>query len=265
MHGGPESVELIFELDSLGAPVAAKQGVAALGLAGDLQVDLYGDAMDLDSALKEMERERRPHFQLKTGAASIGFCTVKAYQHQLLIIHREEPWTLSDWEGAIDFFLGCDGFTQACFQSEDYAFWQNAHDPLEYEVAGRSVDGLPLVSNGLPSPLNRLVVDTSRNPGRRVIRVGYVEMVGHAMWLGRPFWGIVGDDRRQELLAATAYQVTEMQSGVIRVVASEDPFVDETTREIQDDLRRILFGVAPPLPNDQKKGTRSPASGHPNA
>lgn len=229
-------IELIFGIDSLDALVAARQSVAALGIA---------DQRVVRSSLEGLKTEGPPHFRIEAGAFSIDFSTIKAYQQQLLVIRKEEPWSFADWESAVEYFLGCDGFTQACLESEEYTFWQNASDPIQYEAAGRSCDGLPLVSNGLPSPLNQLVVDTSKNPGRRVIKVGYVEMVGHVMWLGRPFWGLVGDHRREELLAKSAYQVTELRNGVVRVVASENPFVDDTTSEIQDEFRRVLFGVAP--------------------
>jgi hypothetical protein len=144
------------------------------------------------------------------------------------------------WEGIVGSFLGCKGFTQACLLSDEYTLWQNAADPLQYQAAGRSYDGLPLVSNGLPSPLQKLVIDTSRNPGRRVIKIGYVEMVGCAMWFGHPFWNLVGNHRRQDLFAVT--KAVEMPSGIVHVVASEEPFVDETTREVQENLRRIIFG-----------------------
>ena len=50
----------------------------------------------------------------------------------------------------------------------EYDYWQNAEDLLLYRVAGRAVEGLRLVSNNLPAPLEQKVVDISANPGRRV-------------------------------------------------------------------------------------------------
>lgn len=240
MFVGAEKVEMVFELDSLSAEDAARRSIEVLGLQ-DSQVNLYREAMSTASALEKIVREGKPSFNIETAAVSIHFSTVRAYQQQLLTIRKEEACTLSAWEEVVGSFSDCKGFIQACLLSDEYTLWQNAADPLQYQAAGRSYDGLPLVSNGLPSPLQKLVVDTSRNPGRRIIKVGYVEAVGHAMWFGRPFWNLVGNHRRQDLLTATAYKAAEIPNGIVRVVASEEPFVDETTKEVQEDLRRLLF------------------------
>lgn len=240
MFMGVESVELIFELDALSAEDAARRSIEVLGLQNS-QLNLYQDTMSAKSVLERIAREGKPFFNIKTADVSIHFSTIRAYRQQLLTISMRELRPLSVWEGVVDSFLSCKGFTQACLLSDEYTFWQNAADPIEYQAAGRSYEGLPLVSNGLPNPLQKLVIDTSHNPGRRIIKVGYVEAVGHAMWFGQPFWNLVGNHRRQDLLTATAYKTTEMPNGIVRVVASEDPFVDKTTKEVQEDLRRLLF------------------------
>ena len=77
---------------------------------------------------------------------------------------------------------------------DEYDYWQNAKDPALYSTAGRSIEGLPLRSNGFPEPLERLEIDTSRNPGRPVLRGGYIECVGSTMWLGPSFWSLTGAD-----------------------------------------------------------------------
>jgi hypothetical protein len=241
MFMGAEKVEIIFELDSLSAEDAARRSIEVLGLKNS-QVNLYQEVMSAESALERIVRDGKPSFNIETAAVSIHFSTIRAYQQQLLTICKKEACQLSTWEQILSSFLGCKGFTQACLLSDEYTFWQNAADPLQYQAAGRSYDGLPLVSNGLPSPLEKLVIDTSQNPGRRIIKVGYVEMVGHAMWLGQAFWNRVGNHRRQDLFTANAYKTTEMANGVARVVAHEEPFVDETTKEVQENLRRLLFG-----------------------
>jgi hypothetical protein len=240
MFMGAEKVEMVFELDSQSVDDAARRSIEVLGMQ-DSQVNLYQEAMSAKSALEKIARDRESSFNIETAAVSIHFSTIRAYQQQLLTIFKREACALSTWEEIIDSFEDCKGFTQAYLLSEEYTLWQNAADPLQYQAAGRSYDGLPLVSNGLPSPLQKLVVDTSRNPGRRIIKVGYVEVVGYAMWFGRPFWDHVGNQRRQDLLAFSAYKATEMPNGIVRVVASEAPFVDETTKEVQENLRRLLF------------------------
>jgi hypothetical protein len=241
MFMGAEKVEIIFGLGSLSAEEAAGRSIEVLGLQNS-QVTLYQEVMSAKSALERIVREEKSSFNIETAAVSIHFSTIRAYQQQLLAISKKESCELSRWEDVVGSFFGCKEFIQACVLSDEYTFWQNAADPLQYQAAGRSYDGLPLVSNGLPSPLEKLVIDTSHSPGRRIIKVGYVEMVGYAMWLGQPFWNRVGNHRRQDLLTASAYKADEITNGITRIVAHEGPFTDETTKETQENLRRLLFG-----------------------
>src|SRR5262245_41538571 len=87
-------------------------------------------------------------------------------------------------------FIDSDDFIMAWLADREYERWQNAADPLEYKAAGRSYAHLPLVSNGLPYPVEQMIIDTSRNAGRRILRTGYIEVVGALMWLGAPFWSL---------------------------------------------------------------------------
>ena len=129
----------------------------------------------------------------------------------------------------------------ARFYDEDYEYWQNADDPLEYEAEGRSMAGLPMKSNGLPFPLEQQVVDTSRNPGRRVLRQGYVEAIGHRMWLGPEYFARVPDADRDGVAAADWLQVTEIENGILEIIAADEPFTDDTTADLQHRLRKLLF------------------------
>jgi len=124
---------------------------------------------------------------------------------------------------------------------EQYEHWQNAEDPLLYQVAGRSMDGLPMKDNGLPPPIGQLIVDTSRNPGRRVLRDGYVEAIGNRMWLGPEFFRRVPEVNREAVTSAQWLKVSEWPDDIIEIVAHHHPFVDESTADIQDRLRGLLF------------------------
>lgn len=240
MLSGIERVEIVFELDSIDAEDAAKRSIEVLGL-GDSQVNFYEEAMSAKTALAKIAREGKPSFNIDADTASVHFSTIRSYKQQSLTIVKREACELSTWEEIVRYFDAKKGFTQACLLSDNYTFWQNAADPLLYQASGRTYDGLPMISNGLPSPLHKLVIDTSCNPGRRTIKIGYVEMVGHVMWLAPRFWNLVGDQRRKNLLSTTVYQVSELPNGILRLVVSGEPFVDETTRDAQEDLRRLLF------------------------
>lgn len=132
----------------------------------------------------------------------------------------------------------------ARFFDPEYERWQNASDPLEYQVAGRSLAGLRLRSNELPPPLTQDIVDTSTNPGRRVLRDGYVEAIAHRMWLGGEFWRRVpGSDRTK--VAGADWLVQRSRGEFLEILAQAEPFSSVHSADIQDRLRRLLFGPTP--------------------
>jgi hypothetical protein len=123
----------------------------------------------------------------------------------------------------------------------DYFFdkWQNATDPLEFEGSGINHLKLPLTSNGLPFPLTQTIVDISRNPGRKTLRVGYIESVGAKMWLTERFLERTGASI--EGLSKIASVV--LVNGVYEVSAQAEPFTSATGAEarLQDALRAELY------------------------
>jgi hypothetical protein len=235
-----DQAELVFELDSFAAADVARRVMDALHLR-DIQVRLYGRRMTARSALNRISREGRTSFKLEADGAIVHFSTARAFRLQSLTICLRKPGSLSARPEIAGSLLSCEGFVQACVVNSDYSFWQNAADPLQYQVAGRSMAGLPMISNGLPAPLQKLVVDTSGNPGRRSLKGGYVEMVGHVMWFGPRFWALRGTFRRDNLLACSDFRTSEMRHGVLRMVAAETPFNDESSGPTQDRLRKLLF------------------------
>ena len=170
------------------------------------------------------------------------FSPVPALGYSLIAIEELVPGSSVSWKRWVEPFLAAEGFAQAWVSDVEYDYWQNAKDPLQYEAAHRSYADLPARSNGLPAPLERLEIDVSRNPGRRVLRSGYVEAVGATMWLGRVFWHHVGDERRRALDHIPWIEVTPMPSGVLCVNVSVRPFSDETTAEVQNKLREAIYG-----------------------
>lgn len=240
MNKNAEQIELVFAMDSLVAEDAANRLIDALHLR-DKSVTLYEKLMPAQAAISRIAMDGKPSFNIGAGALSIHLSTMRAFQLQSVTVRMGEPCQLAVWQEIAGSLLGCAGFVQACLVNSDYSFWQNAADSLQYQVAGRSMAGLPMISNGLPAPLQKQVVDTSGNPGRRSLKSGYVEMVGHVMWFGARFWALRGASRRDNLLACPDFRTSQMRHGVLRVVAAETPFADESSKATQDRLRRLLF------------------------
>jgi len=126
---------------------------------------------------------------------------------------------------------------------QDYHYWQNADAPGLYQAHGRSIEGLPLRHNGFPPPYGEYVIDTTQNPGRRILREGFIEAVGNRMWLGSEFFRRVPDITEDTILADPRIRIEKGEDGVLELVAQEEPFVDDSSAERQEYVRRLLFGA----------------------
>jgi hypothetical protein len=125
----------------------------------------------------------------------------------------------------------------------DYHHWQNASDPLQYRAVGKPYAHLPMKSNGLPYPLEQMIIDISANPGRWRLRNGYHEVVAAVMWLGNAFWKLTEADRTK-IENADWLKVSNSISSVIKVQSADKCFTtaDGEEGELQDRLRLLLFG-----------------------
>lgn len=229
--------EAILTFQDDGAAVAA--ALAASGeqwrAAGGLDGRRVGALKRLRTVVT---RRRRAYFSAESEDLSVHFCGIRNYEHSLLSV---ESATLHDWRVLALNLAPTGSFVLARSYNVHHDHWQNASDPLEFEVVGQTITGLPMRDNGLPPPLARLMVDTSQNPGRRVLRDGYVEAVGHAMWLGPGYFLRVPGADIAAIMSADGLRVSELASGLVEIVASEEPFTDDTPDGIQEGLRRLLF------------------------
>src|SRR5690606_3246620 len=124
----------------------------------------------------------------------------------------------------------------------EYDYWQNAKDPLQYEAVGRDYSHLPMRSNGLPPPVERMEIDTSENPGRWIFREGYIEAVGSVMWLVEPFWDYVGMIHKKRFDALDWISVQWLECGVVNLIAATDVLRGVSTAKQQICLRELLYG-----------------------
>lgn len=134
-----------------------------------------------------------------------------------------------------------ENFLQAHLIDKKYQHLQNIFDPLQFKALGLSMDGLPMKSNGLPFPLEQKIVDTSQNPGRFVLGQGYVEVAAAVMWFGQKFWGKV-NNTAQKAIELLPSDVTLEHDVCWKLQSCTGPFVDQSTAEIQNQIRKALFG-----------------------
>lgn len=179
---------------------------------------------------------------LETAALSFQYGIAGSYDHCFVSIRERVASAAGDWNAWVTPFIALDGFIEAWVADVEYNHWQNVKDPIEYEIAGRDFSKLPLIPNGLPPPLEQMEIDTSRNPGRWVLRSGYVEAIGSIMWLSELFWRRVGWHRKDCLNSAEWISASELENEVVRIQVSKRCFVSEETADIQNRLRACLYG-----------------------
>ena len=201
---------------------------------------LYGKPIDLIGGSEAFKATERKAFLLEGERWQFHRACLQYYTMDIFRIQAD--WGLLDAERWITEVAAEVPITQAWVVNTEYDYWQNAEDPLEYISRGISIERLPKRSNGLPLPLEQTVIDISKNPGRRILRKGYVEAVGSPMWFGPGFWRLAGENRRR-LIAEQWTKCTEDKNGLLRIQPSETPFSSSSDDSvgIQLRLRNLLF------------------------
>lgn len=202
---------------------------------GTNAIRLYDRVVNEKTLYREVSN--RQHFDIEVSGGRLSWGGVKNYNLALIIAENLDP-------ASTELMLQLNSLTPLIvgrLYESKYEYWENAEDPLEFESEGRFLDGLPMKSNELPPPLEQMIVDTSGNPGRRILRNGYVEAVGHRMWLGPEFFRRVPASSRGAVLSASWLRTSEIQGGLLEVLAANEPFCDRSTAEVQSRLRQLLF------------------------
>jgi len=239
-----ERLTVVFKHASLRPRLALEQielilkrhGVPCVGF------ELDGDpSVSLARALAKFEAIHANSFTLVGQGFEFDLRSLGRWKLDFLGIRSEiKPgYTWDEWA---DPFIRSTDFVMAWVADCEYEYWQNASDPLEYNVLGKSYAGLPMISNGLPYPLGQQIIDTSRNPGRRILRDGYIEVIGAVMWLGESFWQLSGADRKQ-VADAEWLRTSNSAPSFTKLQAAERCFttVEEGSAAVQAKLRTLLF------------------------
>jgi len=239
-----ERLTVVFKYGSLRPRLALEHIETFLASHGVPRVGfkLDGDPpVSLAQALERLEATHSKHFTLVGQGFQFNLSSLARWKLDFLGVQlMSKPGRVWDeWAGP---FSKLPDFVMAWVADREYEYWQNASDPLSYNVLGKSYAGLPTMSNGLAYPLEQQVIDTSRNPGRRILREGYIEVVGAVMWLGEPFWQLSWADREQ-VMAAEWLRISNPAPSVTRLEAAERCFTTEEdgSAALQAKLRALLF------------------------
>lgn len=235
------AVELIFNYEAI-EPVVVWQklmeshpDIVSLNDKGTF----YNSNVSASEIEKAIRKQGKPHFRIEFDNAVFQYGAVGNFDHSFLVIEKCIK-NIDDTHSWVTPFLSIGSFVQGRAYDNEYEFWQNASDPLEYESASRSYDHLPMKSNNLPLPLEQFVIDTSQNPGRRIMRDGYVEAIGAVMWFGKQFWQLTRT-KQKAVLDASWLKWERIQSEVLLIKAKDSLFVSSGDGELQNKLRSLLY------------------------
>jgi hypothetical protein len=238
-----EELTIVFKHATLDAQFALKAIQAELG---ERHVPSAGFELDekpvnLAEVWPRLKRAGRNTFNLVGRGFVFDLGSVRNYQLEFLGV-KATGEHLSAWDKWIAGFINNPNFVMGWLADVDYEYWQNAHDLLQYTAVGKPHEHLPKKSNGLPPPLEQTIVDTSSNPGRRLLRTGYYEVVGAVMWLGESFWQLTKADKGA-VEQAEWLRVSYPVPNVVRIEASLKCFTtaEGTSGELQRKLRTLLF------------------------
>jgi len=203
---------------------------------------LYGRSVNLDEFLTEIRKSSRRGFELEGHDYSFSFGSVANRHLDFLEIRSMSESTIT-WDDWAYSFVAMDNFVMAWLVNSEYDHWQNASDPLQYTALKKPYNHLPMKSNELPYPLEKIIIDTSKNPGRWLFRDGYIEAVGAIMWLGEHFWRLTGANK-SAVIKTNWLQVSNPIPSVTKVQVADRCFTtgEGASGELQKKLRALLFG-----------------------
>lgn len=176
------------------------------------------------------------YFNIEGDLYAFDLTIVTTFAHDAIRISAKQG---TDWDGWVDALKSAGEFVQAYVVDVEFDYWQNATDPLQYTGKNMPYEHLPMISNGLPPPLNRSVIDTSSNPGRRVLRKGYIEAVGSPMWLSDKFFDLTGAD--SNLLLSDENIIVERKGGIVKIEFADGTPAKASRALALLKLRRELF------------------------
>jgi hypothetical protein len=211
---------------------------------GDVsRVLFFGRDVASKDLSKQLARKKNHAFIIEFDRERIEFSTLTSWNHQVLRIISEE-WSRCAPEDLVRSLSGhFASFLQASFYDWNYYYWQNATDLLEFRDSDLDVSTLKLRENGLPPPLDSLIIDTSRNPSRRVLRPGYVEMIGSPMWISETFFRFHSRQFDASSLERSGFDVS-YRDGITRIEFAGGAFVSDDTYDKQRVLREAVYGSA---------------------
>ena len=231
------AIECIFTGDRLNAIEAANSLMDLFVAHYGSQVDIqhYDEKLRLYELPDRIRSAQRRSFLLEVNSLEVRFAFLPNYDHACVIIEDTEDFT-TDWLAYVNCFRSRTDLFSICTYDRRYECWQNMTDPRVLTNMGLPTDDLTIFHDEM---FDIDQVDTTGNPGRRVLQHGYVEAIGAEMWLGagyQHFFPGVEQRLPDDWIAAR-------NDTTLHIVSYPTFFTQPhgEQREVQDTLRAVLF------------------------
>lgn len=239
-----ESLKLVFSYGSTKA-ISVLETVRSIMKANGLPTRGFtssGERLDLTKLGSHLDQR---YFDLQGHGLDLMGGSLPGPSLDFILISSDTQLGIS-WDSWVEAFTPTPSFTMGYLFDQEYDHWQNADDPQEFLCAGRSILGLPMKKNGIPPPLEKMIVDTSGNVGRWLFHEGYIEAVAATMWLSDRFWPL-SQGNRDDVVSTEWLQVVAISPKLIKVTVAPKAFTsaEGVQGRQQRDLRRLLFPKSP--------------------
>ncbi len=232
-------IEIVLEIDKLSSKEALVLIIKEMSKRGILSgLNIKGKNITPDELINRVNNFGEWSFEVSAAGLSFQFGSLRRFDLVLVHLQEQVPGASGGWKNWLEPFLWSESFVQAWVSDVEFDHWQNAKDLSFYTDRKDKLAEVKIISNNLPPPLTRDIVDVSNNPGRRVLKQGYVECVGLSMWLGRNFWQKIGGFDIKRLQDA-GWRVSE-ESESITLLESE-AFDEKHPKFAQELLRSALY------------------------
>lgn len=236
-------VEIVFKYNSIDPSEVWKILVQSHPdfLSGEKTGTISHEKHKLSQAIKIIKQQEIPYFLIEINDSKFHFSPLGNYNISFLAIDLcvNKLEDITTW---VVPFIKYHSFIQARGYNIDYEYWQNASDPLQYNSVDKPYNHLPMKSNGLPFPLEQTIIDTSTNPGLRILRSGFIEAIGSMMWFGEHFWEVVRV-KKEDVCKKNWITCLSISDHVVFIKLSEVPFENDHGESLitQNKLRTLLF------------------------
>ncbi|PCJ16574.1 MAG: hypothetical protein COB02_15865 [Candidatus Cloacimonadota bacterium] len=194
----------------------------------------FGKKVKLKNLNNYLQKKTIKYFSIESKNLTISLNPLDSHKISQIII----KFTSKNFKTAIEevqVFINNLPLISARLNNSEYEFWQNANDPLEYTTENKPYKHLKVRYDEM---LDYTFIDTSENPGRRIIKVGYIEAVSPIMWIGDYF--LNKESIKTSIL--NSYQHLFFKN-ICQINLSNKWFKEKNMEDIkiQNNMRSLLF------------------------